>query len=181
METRLLIGGEQVAGDGPPLAVENPATEETVAEVGSASPEQVDAAIAAAREAVPAWAGMPAAERAELLHEVATRLRDRTDELARVMTLEGGKPLIENSDEVRLDGRVLRLLRRARPHLRRAGDPADRVLPAGAGGEGAGGRGGRHRARGTTRCCCWRGSWRRRWRRATRWCASPPSSPRCPP
>ena len=52
------------------------------------------------REAMPGWAGMPAAERGELLHEVATRLRDRTDELARVMTLEGGKPLIENSDEV---------------------------------------------------------------------------------
>jgi len=89
-----------VPGGGPELAVENPATEETVAEIGSASPEQIDAAIAAAREAVPAWAGMPAAERGELLHEVATRLRDRTDELARVMTLEGGKPLVENSDEV---------------------------------------------------------------------------------
>ncbi len=100
METRLLISGEQVAGNGAALAVENPATEETVAEVGSASPEQVDAATAAAREAIPAWAGMPAAERGEMLHEVATRLRDRTDELARVMTLEGGKPLIENSDEV---------------------------------------------------------------------------------
>jgi betaine-aldehyde dehydrogenase len=35
-----------------------------------------------------------------MLHEVARLLRDRTDELARVMTLEGGKPLIENSDEV---------------------------------------------------------------------------------
>ena len=43
---------------------------------------------------------MPAIERGELLHEVATRLRARTDEIARVMTLEGGKPLIENSDEV---------------------------------------------------------------------------------
>ena len=43
---------------------------------------------------------MPAIERGELLHEVATRLRDRTDEIARVMTLEGGKPLVENSDEV---------------------------------------------------------------------------------
>jgi betaine-aldehyde dehydrogenase len=43
---------------------------------------------------------MPAVERAELLHEVANRIRARTDELARVMTLEGGKPLIENSDEV---------------------------------------------------------------------------------
>ncbi len=100
METRLLIGGEQVAGDGETLAVENPATEETVAELGTPSPEQVDAAIAAAHEAAPAWASMPAVERADLLHEVAARLRARTDELAHVLTLEGGKPLVENSDEV---------------------------------------------------------------------------------
>jgi acyl-CoA reductase-like NAD-dependent aldehyde dehydrogenase len=100
METRLLIGGEQVAGDGTALAVENPATEETVAEVGTPSPEQVDAAIAAAHEAAPAWATVPAVERADLLHEAAARLRARTDELASVMTLEGGKPLIENSDEI---------------------------------------------------------------------------------
>ena len=100
METRLLIGGEQVAGDGGALDVENPATEETVATVGLPSPEQLDAAVAAAGEAFPAWAAMPAAERGELLHDVAARLRARTEELARVMTLEGGKPLVENSDEV---------------------------------------------------------------------------------
>ena len=99
-ETRLLIGGEQVAGTGPALAVENPTTEETLAEVGLPSDEQVDAAIAVARDAAREWAAMPAIERGELLHEVATRLRARTDEIARVMTLEGGKPLIENSDEV---------------------------------------------------------------------------------
>ena len=99
-ETRLLIGGEQVAGAGPPLEVENPATEETLAEVPLPSGEQLDAALAAAHEAARDWAALPAIERGELLHEVATRLRDRTDEIARVMTLEGGKPLIENSDEV---------------------------------------------------------------------------------
>ena len=100
METRLLIGGEQVPGDGPALDVENPATEKTVATVGTPSPGQLDAAIATAREAFRSWASTPAIERCELLHEVAARLRARTDELARVMTLEGGKPLIENSDEV---------------------------------------------------------------------------------
>jgi acyl-CoA reductase-like NAD-dependent aldehyde dehydrogenase len=100
METRLLIRGEQVGGDGEALAIENPATEETVAEVGTPSTEQVDAAIAAAYEAAPEWSSIPAVERAELLHEVATRMRSRTDEIARVMTLEGGKPLVENSDEV---------------------------------------------------------------------------------
>jgi betaine-aldehyde dehydrogenase len=100
METRLLIRGEHVAGEGDALAVENPATEETVASVGTAAPEQLDAAVAAAREAARGWAATPAVERAELLHEVATRMRAMTDELARAMTLEGGKPLIENSDEV---------------------------------------------------------------------------------
>jgi acyl-CoA reductase-like NAD-dependent aldehyde dehydrogenase len=80
--------------------VENPATEETVATVGLPTSEQLDAAGAAAEEAFPAWAGMPAVERADLLHDVAARLRARTDEFARVMTLEGGKPLVENSDEV---------------------------------------------------------------------------------
>src|SRR3954463_7544284 len=100
METRMLIGGEQVAGDGPVLDVENPATEETVSSVGTASPEQLDAAIAAAREASSGWASTPAVERAELLHEVATRMRAMTDDVARVLTAEGGKPRIENSDEV---------------------------------------------------------------------------------
>ena len=100
METRLLIGGEQAAGGGAALAVENPATEETLAQVPAAAPEDVDAAIAAASEAAPRWASIPAVERADLLHEVAARMRARTDELARVMTLEGGKPLVENSDEV---------------------------------------------------------------------------------
>jgi len=100
METRLLIRGEQVAGEGEALPVENPATEETVTSVGTASPEQLDAAVAAAREAARGWAATPAVERAELLHEVAARMRALTDELARAMTLEGGKPLIENSDEV---------------------------------------------------------------------------------
>ncbi len=100
METRLLIRGEQVAGEGTAIKVENPTTEETVADVGAASPEQLDAAIAAAREAARGWAATPAVERAELLHEVATRMRALTDDLARALTLEGGKPLIENSDEV---------------------------------------------------------------------------------
>jgi acyl-CoA reductase-like NAD-dependent aldehyde dehydrogenase len=100
VETRLLIRGEQVAGEGPALEVENPATEETVATVGTPSPEQLDAAVAGAREAFHAWSATPAVERGELLHEVAARLRARTDELAEAMTLEGGKPLIENSDEV---------------------------------------------------------------------------------
>jgi acyl-CoA reductase-like NAD-dependent aldehyde dehydrogenase len=99
-ETRLLIKGEQVEGTGPVLEVENPFTEETVAPVHTAGGEQIDAAISGAREASRDWGRTPAVDRGELLREVATRLRDSTDQLAEVMTLEGGKPLVENSDEV---------------------------------------------------------------------------------
>ncbi|MGH2987785.1 MAG: aldehyde dehydrogenase family protein, partial [Solirubrobacterales bacterium] len=100
IETTMLIGGERVAGDGEGLAVENPYTEETVATVATPSPEQLDGAIAAAAEAQRGWERTPAVERGERLHEVATRLRDRTDELSELMTLEGGKPRVENADEV---------------------------------------------------------------------------------
>jgi acyl-CoA reductase-like NAD-dependent aldehyde dehydrogenase len=99
-ETRLLIAGERVAGAGTPFEVENPFTEQTIAVVGSASAEQVRAAVASAHSAARGWAVMPAVERAEMLHEVAARLRARADEIARTMTLEGGKPLVENRDEV---------------------------------------------------------------------------------
>jgi acyl-CoA reductase-like NAD-dependent aldehyde dehydrogenase len=96
----MLIGGELIAGDGPPLEVENPFTEETIASVGTPSEEQLGAALAGAGEAAREWGRAPAVDRGELLREVATRLRARTDELAEVMTMEGGKPLVENSDEV---------------------------------------------------------------------------------
>ncbi len=99
-DTRLLIGGERVAGAGSRLEVENPYTEAPITTLGTASGEQIDAAVAAALEAAGGWAQTPAVERAELLHEVAARLRDSTDALAHTMTLEGGKPLVENRDEV---------------------------------------------------------------------------------
>src|SRR5688572_3487975 len=100
LQKHLLIDGELVAGEGEELSVENPATEEEVAAVATASPAQVEAAIGAARRAQRGWERTPAVERGEMLHEVANRLRARTDELAELMTLEGGKPLLENTDEV---------------------------------------------------------------------------------
>jgi acyl-CoA reductase-like NAD-dependent aldehyde dehydrogenase len=98
--TTLLIGGEAVSGAGASLAVENPYTTEAIVAVPTASPEQVDAAVAAAREAWPGWARTTAGERCELLHEVARRLREGSEGLARTMTAEGGKPLVENRDEL---------------------------------------------------------------------------------
>jgi acyl-CoA reductase-like NAD-dependent aldehyde dehydrogenase len=97
---KLLIGGEQVEGGGSPLEIEDPSRGEVLAEVSLPSVEQVDAAVAAAREAARGWGATAALERGELRHEVATRIRGKTDELAETMTREGGKPRVENADEV---------------------------------------------------------------------------------
>ena len=75
--TQLLIGGEPVAGDGAPTAVENPFTTETIVELRLASPEQVDAAVAGGARGLAGWARTTAGERCEMLHEVARRLREQ--------------------------------------------------------------------------------------------------------
>lgn len=99
-ETRLLIGGELVDGEGAAIEVENPATEEIVATLPSASAEQLDQAVTAAREAFPAWSEMPAVDRAPLLRSIAARFREKSEELAGLMTTEIGRPLVESRDEV---------------------------------------------------------------------------------
>lgn len=99
-ETRLLIGGEYVEGSGNRIEVENPVSEEIVATVGAASPAQLDAAVVAATGAKATWGHMPAVDRAPLLHGVAAAMREKTDELALLMTTEIGRPLTESADEV---------------------------------------------------------------------------------
>ena len=101
LETRLLIRGEQVAGDGDAARGGEPGDRgDARGAARSPPPSSWTPPWPRRSEAFAGWAGTPAVERAEMLHEVATRLRAQTDELARTMTLEGGKPLIENSDEV---------------------------------------------------------------------------------
>ena len=96
----MLIGGEQVQGAGPKVEVVNPATEEPIGDVASASTEQLDAAVASSRDAFRSWRKMPAPERGALLHELSSWIGDHTESLARTLTAEGGKPLVENRDEM---------------------------------------------------------------------------------
>ena len=70
---------------------------ETVPEGGR---EKVEAAVAAAAGAFPAWAALPANDRATLLHEVATRMRDHQATLIELLTREQGKPVSENEEEI---------------------------------------------------------------------------------
>ena len=64
-----LINGKNVAGTDYFETV-NPATQETLAEVASGGEAEVNAAVAAAKEAFPKWAGMPAPERAKLIRKL---------------------------------------------------------------------------------------------------------------
>ncbi len=74
------------------LEVLNPATGEAMAEVPESSAEDVDAAVAAAREAVPGWAATPPGERAAALLKLADRIEASADQLADMEAKNAGKP-----------------------------------------------------------------------------------------
>ena len=88
----LLIGGKLIAGDAT-LDVVNPATEELAGTCSRASEAQLDAAVAAAREAQPGWAALPLASRRAALEGVADIIEANAAELGRILTSEQGKPL----------------------------------------------------------------------------------------
>src|SRR4030081_2107801 len=96
---RPFVNGEFVDGSGEPLKTINPATEEVLAEVGTASPSDVDTAVKAARQAYArTWSRMPGAERAKYLFRVARLIQERARELAVLESLDNGKPLKESRD-----------------------------------------------------------------------------------
>jgi acyl-CoA reductase-like NAD-dependent aldehyde dehydrogenase len=95
----LLIDGRMVPGD-MVMPVINPATEEVLAECPRASKEQLNAAVAAAKAAFPAWAATPIDERRKLVLKMADVIEAHADELARLLTSEQGKPLGDAQFEV---------------------------------------------------------------------------------
>jgi acyl-CoA reductase-like NAD-dependent aldehyde dehydrogenase len=82
------------------MQVINPATGENIEEIPVSSRQEVDAAVERARDGFREWQGFAGLDRAEVLHDISARMREHADELAEVMTQEGGKPFIENRDEV---------------------------------------------------------------------------------
>ncbi|MFI9814306.1 aldehyde dehydrogenase family protein [Saccharothrix variisporea] len=90
--TGLFIGGRWVSGADSSTTTD-PATGEPLAEVAEASAADVDAAVAAAREALPAWQALPATERAALLWRLADLIESDADKLAELETRDQGQPL----------------------------------------------------------------------------------------
>src|SRR5690606_26595799 len=82
---------------GAPLDVIYPATGETIARLHAATPNVVELAVEAAREAQGRWARLRPADRGRILRRAADILRDRNDELARLETLDTGKPIQETT------------------------------------------------------------------------------------
>ncbi len=95
-EPRLLIAGEWVqAGSRRTQPVINPATGETLGELPHATASDLDRALDAAAEAFPKWRAVPAFERGRIMKRAADLMRERAEMIARLATLEMGKPIGE--------------------------------------------------------------------------------------
>jgi aminobutyraldehyde dehydrogenase len=92
MQTSMLIGGEFVAGVGRADDILNPATGETITTVGEASKAQIDAAVAAAAAAFPAWSRTTPAERSAMLSKLADRIEAEAEGFASLESQNCGKP-----------------------------------------------------------------------------------------
>ena len=99
MEYKLLINGELVDGAGT-MPVLNPATEEILAECPTASEGQLNEAVTAAQSAFEKWKETSLDERRAKLGEIADIIDAHSDELARSLTQEQGKPLEEAMVEI---------------------------------------------------------------------------------
>jgi succinate-semialdehyde dehydrogenase/glutarate-semialdehyde dehydrogenase len=99
-EHLLFIGGEWRPGRSPAARATSPATGEDFASVAVADPADVDDAVRAAARAQPGWATQSAFDRAASCERIAAAILARRDDLARVLTLDQGKPLAEAVDEV---------------------------------------------------------------------------------
>lgn len=95
----MLINGELVAGD-QVMDVINPATETVLASCPRASESQLNAAVAAAKSAFPAWSATPIEARKQVVNAIADVIEAHAAELAQLLTQEQGKPLADATGEV---------------------------------------------------------------------------------
>lgn len=100
LEARCYIDGRWETGEGAPRPNVDPATGEVIGEVRSASPAQLERAVAAAAKARVAWRRFPAPRRAEILFEAAREMTRLKEELSRELVLEMGKVLDEARGDV---------------------------------------------------------------------------------
>lgn len=109
MERLLYIGGEwQPASGGGVVEIRDPATGDPVGTSALAGRADLDRAVAAARAALPSWAATHPDERARILHRAAGLIEERAEAIARLLTLEQGKPLADSRKEILFSCEVYR-------------------------------------------------------------------------
>jgi succinate-semialdehyde dehydrogenase/glutarate-semialdehyde dehydrogenase len=114
----LFIGGEwRTAESGKTLDVMDPSTGAVIRTIADASVADGKAAMDAAVAAFPAWAATPARERGEILRRAFDLLQARKEDVALLMTLEMGKPLVEARGEVVYGGEFLRWFSEEAPRI----------------------------------------------------------------
>jgi succinate-semialdehyde dehydrogenase/glutarate-semialdehyde dehydrogenase len=95
-DTHLFLNGEwREAAAKESLEIINPATEEVIGKVSHARKEDLDIALNAAENAFNSWKNVSAYERSKILRKAADIVRSKADQIATLMTMEQGKPLIE--------------------------------------------------------------------------------------
>lgn len=96
---RILVGGKWIESRSKKsFEIRNPATLELLGIAPDCGKEDIDSAVAAARQAQRAWWKLPGAEKAKLLRETGSRIRRSEPKLSRLMAMESGKPLCEAVD-----------------------------------------------------------------------------------
>ena len=101
MEASMLIGGEwRRAASSQEIEVVNPATEDVVGSVPSASAADVELAVETAKRAVPEWSATDVEKRAHILARAAELIEEHAKQLAPLLTSEQGKPVAEAIGEV---------------------------------------------------------------------------------
>ncbi|WP_081809053.1 NAD-dependent succinate-semialdehyde dehydrogenase [Mycobacterium sp. URHB0044] len=95
------VDGQWLTRDGGErLVVHNPSTGEPIADLPSASADETRRAVEAAQRALPAWRGLSGTERSKVMRRWFELVRDNTEDLARLIVLEEGKPLAEAVSEM---------------------------------------------------------------------------------
>ena len=105
---QLLINGNwRDSETGETFDVINPANMEVIAQCAKASREETVLALEAAQKAFETWRFSPGRERSNLMHKAAAIFRERIDEIARLLTLEHGKPLKDSYKELNFSADVI--------------------------------------------------------------------------
>ena len=107
-DVSLMIDGAWTKGaNGRTIPVVNPATEEVIGTVAHAEKADLDRALAAADKGFRAWRKVSPFDRYKVMRKAAELIRQRVDEIATIMTMEQGKPVIEAKGETLLAADII--------------------------------------------------------------------------